>query len=60
MNLDAHLRELNARHRELERTIEFEGRSPATDPARLSTLKKQKLHLKDEIVSLSERTRLRA
>ena len=55
LSLDAHIRQLNERHRELEREIEEETRHAAADEARVHTLKKRKLRLKDEIVELARR-----
>ena len=52
MATDARIRELGSRHQVLERMIEDEMRSPATDTLRLRTLKRQKLRLKDEMESL--------
>ena len=52
MATDARIRELGSRHQTLERMIEDEMRSPATDTLRLRTLKRQKLRLKDEMESL--------
>jgi hypothetical protein len=55
MSLDARIRELSARHRNLENAIEAELKRPAFDDVRLSSMKKEKLRLKDEIAALSER-----
>ncbi len=52
MAIDARIRELGSRHQNLERMIEDELRSPATDTLRLRTLKRQKLRLKDEMENL--------
>ncbi len=52
MATDARIRELGSRHQTLERLIEDELRSPATDTLRLRTLKRQKLRLKDEMENL--------
>ena len=49
MNLDSHIDELADRHRRLEEVIRLEIQRPVQDTARLQELKKQKLHLKDEI-----------
>ena len=49
MALDQRLRELDARHRELDFNIENEDKRPAADPTRLSAMKRQKLKLKEEI-----------
>ncbi len=52
MATDARIRELGSRHQNLERMIEAELKSPATDTLRLRTLKRQKLRLKDEMENL--------
>ena len=57
MALDQRLRELDARHRELDFNIENEAKRPAADLVRLSAMKRQKLKLKEEMEEL--RTRLR-
>ena len=45
----AHLEALNARHAQLDGKISAEMSRPLPDPARLSSLKRQKLKLKEEI-----------
>lgn len=55
MSLDARIRELAARHRDLEAAIATELKRPAVDDVRLTAMKKEKLRLKDEIAILSER-----
>jgi hypothetical protein len=45
----AHLEALNARHAQLDGMISAEMSRPLPDPARLSSLKRQKLKLKEEI-----------
>jgi hypothetical protein len=52
MAIDARIRELGSRHQFLDRMIEDEMRSPASDSLRLRTLKRQKLRLKEEIEHL--------
>ena len=49
MALSAHLNELNIRHAKLDEKIELELKHPAPDTIRLTTLKKQKLQLKEKI-----------
>jgi hypothetical protein len=53
MALDARIRELTARHRDLEAAIEMEMKRPSADTYRISSMKKEKLRLKDEITALS-------
>ncbi|MCB1472333.1 MAG: DUF465 domain-containing protein [Rhodobiaceae bacterium] len=52
MSLEAHLDELVEKHRVLERTLEEEMKRPYADDLHIAELKKQKLHLKDEIERL--------
>ncbi|MFZ4122058.1 MAG: YdcH family protein [Caulobacterales bacterium] len=54
MALDARIRELNARHRDLDKSIQDEIRKPAHDPLHLTELKRQKLKLKEQISRLKE------
>jgi hypothetical protein len=56
MALEARLRELDSRHRRLDRTIEEELTHPASDDIRIAELKRQKLRLKEEIEGLKART----
>ncbi|MEM1138323.1 MAG: DUF465 domain-containing protein [Pseudomonadota bacterium] len=49
MNLEAHLAELETRHRQLEQDIASALQSPATDPVKVTELKKKKLKLKELI-----------
>lgn len=43
---------LKTQHRDLESAIELETKRPAPDDLRISTLKRQKLRIKDELASL--------
>ncbi len=52
MSMQNHLVELQRRHGALEREISTETTHPAADPTRLASLKRRKLHLKDEISRL--------
>lgn len=52
MALESRLRELDARHRDLDQTIALEARQPSADALRLTELKRQKLRLKEEIEAL--------
>jgi hypothetical protein len=49
MAIEQRLRELDARHRDLDIIIQNEARSPSVDTSRLSAMKRQKLKLKEEI-----------
>lgn len=54
MSLDTHLQELRKKHETLSRQVEAESRKPAADTLVLSSMKKRKLALKQEITRLSE------
>jgi len=56
MALDARIRELSARHRNLDDALSSEMKRPATDEVRISAMKKEKLRLKDEISALERPT----
>ncbi|WP_395644972.1 YdcH family protein [Terricaulis sp.] len=56
MAIEQRLRELDARHRDLDVIIETEAKRPAADPMRLSAMKRQKLKLKEEIEELRQRS----
>jgi hypothetical protein len=49
MAIEARIRELGARHQNLERAISDEIKRPASDSIRLHELKRQKLKLKEEM-----------
>ena len=51
-----HIEALRARHAMLERRIEMELKSPTANDLFLRELKLKKLHLKDEISQLAQRT----
>ena len=53
MSLTSHLQELKKKHEHLSEAVEVAQRSPGTDDLEISRLKKQKLHLKEEINRLS-------
>ncbi len=53
MSLDSHLAELRKKHQILSEKIENEQRSPGSDDLSIIELKKEKLHLKEEIERLS-------
>jgi hypothetical protein len=52
MAVDARIRELGSRHKNLERAIQDELSRPAADNLRLRQLKRQKLRLKEEMEGL--------
>ena len=52
MTIEARIRELGNRHRNLDETIRREMIHPATDSLRVRELKLQKLRLKEQITSL--------
>jgi len=53
MSLSSHLQELKKKHETLSQDVETMQRSPAVDDLEISRLKKQKLHIKEEISRLS-------
>jgi len=53
MSLSSHVKELKKKHATLSNSVEELQRSPATDALKIASLKKQKLHIKEEIVRLS-------
>ena len=56
MTLDARIRELGNRHRQLDEVIRAEMIHPSVDSLQLRSLKQRKLRLKEEITSLEART----
>ncbi|MEM7776171.1 MAG: DUF465 domain-containing protein [Pseudomonadota bacterium] len=52
MALEAHLAEIEVRHRALEKRIEQVQTHPSADSLELVRLKREKLRLKDQIVRL--------
>ena len=56
MTIEARIRELGNRHRNLDETIWREMIHPATDSLRVRELKQQKLRLKEQITTLEART----
>lgn len=52
MTIDARIRELGNRHRQLDETIRQEMSRPFADSLQLRELKQRKLRLKEEISSL--------
>lgn len=57
MAVSARLEQLSSKHITLDMQIQQEMRSPLPDTLRISQLKKQKLHLKDEIRSFAATAR---
>lgn len=55
MTIEARIRELGNRHRNLDQTIQKEMTHPAADSLRVRELKQQKLRLKEQITSLEAR-----
>ena len=55
MAIEARIRELGVRHESLDRAIHEEASRPAVDEMRLKELKRQKLHLKEEMETLKSR-----
>lgn len=53
MSLSSHLQELRKKHQTLSNDVEVLQRNPGTDDLEIARLKKQKLHLKEEISRLS-------
>lgn len=52
MAIEQRIRELDARHRDLDIIIENEAKRPAADMMRLTAMKRQKLKIKEEIEEL--------
>lgn len=53
MTATAHLQELQKKHQVLSQRVEEAQRSPGIDALQISSLKKQKLQLKEEIRRIS-------
>lgn len=53
MALSSHVEELKKKHQALSDQVEAAQRSPSTSDIEISTMKKQKLRLKEEIERLS-------
>ena len=53
MSLSSHLQELRKKHQSLESQVEEALKSPAMDDLTITSLKKQKLRIKEEIARLS-------
>jgi len=55
MTIEARIRELGNRHRQLDTVIQQEVNRPSVDPLQVRELKRRKLRLKEEITSLESR-----
>ena len=53
MSLSSHLEELKKKHRNLSDSVEMMQRQPGSDDLEIARMKKEKLHLKQEIERLS-------
>jgi len=49
MAIEAHLESLATRHRELDKLIAAELAHPSSDDLRIAQLKREKLHIKDQM-----------
>lgn len=56
MSVESHLAELERRHEALKREIEEAQTHPGFDEMEVASLKKRKLHVKDEIAKLKHQT----
>ena len=54
MSMSSHLQELRKRHQNLSNQVEEAQRSLSTDDLQITDLKKQKLHIKEQIERLSQ------
>lgn len=53
MSVNAHVEQLKKKHESLSEAVEAAQHTPSADALEISTLKKQKLRLKEEITRLS-------
>lgn len=53
MSLNSHLEQLRKKHQSLSDAVEAAHRSPGMSDIEIAQMKKQKLHLKEEITRLS-------
>lgn len=56
MNLDKHLEELRRKHFELEEKISFEQKQPRYSELEIKMFKKKKLHIKDKIKKIVQKS----
>ncbi len=54
MSLSSHLTELRKKHQHLSDQVEAEQRSPGSDDLQISSLKKEKLKIKEQITRLAD------
>ena len=52
MSMSSHLQELRKKHQHLSDAVEAAQRNPGMDDLEISKMKKQKLHLKEQIARL--------
>ena len=55
MTIEARIRELGNRHRQLDEAIQQLAPRPSVDPLQVRELKQRKLRIKEEITSLEAR-----
>lgn len=53
MSLSAHVSELRRKHEALDARIARESQNPGTDDLTITALKREKLHLKEQITRLT-------
>lgn len=53
MSLNGRISELQKKHQQISQQVETYERTPSSDPIKVSSLKKEKLRLKEEIARLS-------
>lgn len=53
MSIESHIAELEKKHRAIEKEIEVELMHPNSDEVRVSSLKRKKLRIKDEMKRLA-------
>lgn len=53
MTVSSHIEELKKKHQTLSDAVEAAQRSPGSDDLEVAKMKKEKLHLKEEIARLS-------
>lgn len=56
MAVEAHIAELQEKHRQLDLAIESEVQNPGSDTLHISELKREKLRLKEELERLRSET----
>ena len=56
MGIEAHITELRDKHKTLDLKIQKERSHPNIDSIKITELKRQKLHIKEQITKLSEQT----